>query len=74
MPVMRAEAAPPWPLYLNLVRRGVEGLPASEKHIASAVPLPTDDGQLCKRTPHEEANLFGFQQGDDFPFYIAAGN
>src|ERR1700722_15310239 len=27
-----------------------------------------------KRTPHEEANLFGFQQGNDFPFEIAAGD
>src|SRR5712671_5001923 len=27
-----------------------------------------------KRTPHEQADLFGFQQGDDFPFEIAAGD
>ena len=27
-----------------------------------------------KRTPHEQADLFGFQQGNDFPFEIAAGD
>src|SRR6202521_4269589 len=27
-----------------------------------------------KRTPHEQTNLFGFQQGNDFPFEIAAGD
>src|ERR1700719_2963348 len=27
-----------------------------------------------KRTPYEQADLFGFQQGDDFPFEIAAGD
>src|SRR3984893_15844752 len=25
-----------------------------------------------KRTPHKQANLFGFQQGNDFPFEITA--
>src|SRR6202795_5029055 len=27
-----------------------------------------------KRTPYEQADLFGFQQGNDFPFEIAAGD
>src|ERR1700722_18432988 len=27
-----------------------------------------------QRTPHEQADLFGFQQGNDFPFEIAAGD
>src|SRR4029077_13700705 len=27
-----------------------------------------------QRTPHEQADLFGFQQGYDFPFEIAAGD
>src|SRR6202035_5415841 len=27
-----------------------------------------------KRTPYEQANLFGLQQGSDFPFEIAAGD
>src|SRR6266403_3279288 len=27
-----------------------------------------------KRTPHEQADLFGFQHGNDFPFEIAAGD
>src|SRR5258707_1984344 len=27
-----------------------------------------------KRTPHEQADVFGFQQGNDFPFEIAAGD
>jgi len=27
-----------------------------------------------KRTPHEQADLFGFQQRNDFPFEIAAGD
>src|SRR5467141_945249 len=27
-----------------------------------------------KRTPHEQADLFGFQPGNDFPFEIAAGD
>src|SRR5258705_2272808 len=27
-----------------------------------------------KRTPHEQADLFGFQQRSDFPFQIAAGD
>ena len=27
-----------------------------------------------KRAPHEQADLFGFQQGNDFPFEIAAGD
>src|SRR3984893_6145771 len=27
-----------------------------------------------KRTPHEQADLFGFQQGNDFPFEIAPGD
>src|SRR6266403_4885128 len=27
-----------------------------------------------KRTPYEQANLFGFQQGNDFPLEIAAGD
>src|ERR1700732_2454118 len=27
-----------------------------------------------KRTPHEQSDLFGFQQGNDFPFEIAAGD
>src|SRR6266404_3526892 len=27
-----------------------------------------------KRTPHEQADLFGFQQGNDFPLEIAAGD
>src|SRR6202045_971562 len=27
-----------------------------------------------KRTPHEQADLFGFQQGNNFPFEIAAGD
>src|ERR1700682_2936647 len=27
-----------------------------------------------KRAPHEQAYLFGFQQGNDFPFEIAAGD
>src|ERR1700676_4969950 len=27
-----------------------------------------------KRTPHEQADLFGLQQGNDFPFEIAAGD
>src|SRR3984893_15092188 len=27
-----------------------------------------------KRTPHEQADLLGFQQGNEFPFEIAAGD
>src|SRR6202051_3174147 len=27
-----------------------------------------------KRTPHKQADLFGFQQGNDFPFEITAGD
>src|SRR6266850_1291940 len=27
-----------------------------------------------KRTPYEQADLFGLQQGNDFPFEIAAGD
>src|SRR6267378_222514 len=27
-----------------------------------------------KRTPHKQTDLFGFQQGNDFPFEIAASN
>src|ERR1700722_15533742 len=46
---------------------GIRGLLIRPAELAGKQPAR-------KRTPHEEARLFGFQQGNDFPFYIAAGN
>jgi hypothetical protein len=48
-----------------------------QREIRRLLVRPTElAGQQAagKRTPHDQANLFGFQQGNDFPFEIAASD
>ncbi len=62
----------PGPLFVDdrkiVVRCGVN--PAGFWFIRLNLP----ESAASERAPHEQADLFGLQQGNDFPFEIAAGD